>query len=160
MRTEDNTPLTERVLLVESRANKEALAAFGQEFTQRSANEEALFLSFNYAEVPVGRQFDCCFRRADPSDVAWVTVTVVSVTQQFGVRWDEVPHGWKTLTLLRFEPEIPSLIRALPEASSWYEQPVSVCISDRPTWGAQTANESRSLRRPVTRPERIERGRR
>ncbi|MEU8679439.1 hypothetical protein [Streptomyces sp. NPDC048560] len=141
MRTEEDTPRTERVLLVESRASKEALAAFGQGFIQRSANEEALFISFNYADVPVGRQFDRCFGRADQSDVVGLTVTVVAVTQQFGAGWDKIPHGWKTLTLLRFEPEIPSLIRHLPEASSWYEQPVSVYISDRATWEARTANE-------------------
>ncbi|MEU2130202.1 hypothetical protein [Streptomyces sp. NPDC018352] len=144
MRAEESAPLAERVLLVESRANKEALAAFGHGFTRRSANEEALFLSFNYADVPVGRTFDCCFRRVDESDVVRVTVTVVSVTQQFGVGWDEIPHGWKTLTLLRFEPEIPSLISDLPEASSWYEHPISVFISDRGVWEARTANESRS----------------
>ncbi|MFI0977799.1 hypothetical protein ACH4SP_12410 [Streptomyces sp. NPDC021093] len=141
MRTEEDTPLTERVLLVESRASQEALTAFAQGFPQRSANEEALFLSFNYADVPVGRQFDCCFRRADPSDAVRATVTVVAVTQQFGASWDQVPHGWKTLTLLRFEPEVPSLIRNLPEASVWYEQPISVYISDTAAWEARTANE-------------------
>ncbi|MFF3957271.1 hypothetical protein ACFYY1_29265 [Streptomyces sp. NPDC001890] len=145
MRTEEDTPLAERVLLVESRANKEALAAFGHGFTRRSANEEALFLSFNYADVPVGRTFDCCFRRVDESDVVRVKVTVISVTQQFGVGWDEIPHGWKTLTLLRFEPEVPSLIRDLPEASSWYEHPISVFISDSAAREARIANGSRSM---------------
>ncbi|MER7000338.1 hypothetical protein [Streptomyces sp. NPDC000410] len=45
MRTEEDTPLADRVLLIESRANKSALAAIGQGLPQRSANEEALFLS-------------------------------------------------------------------------------------------------------------------
>ncbi|WP_370104884.1 hypothetical protein [Streptacidiphilus sp. BW17] len=141
MRTEDDTPLAGRTLLVESRADKDALAAIGQVFRHRAANEEALFLSFNYAEVPVGRRFDCCFQRADQSDVAWVTITVIAVTQQFRASWDEIPHGWKTLTLLRFEPRILSMISDLPEASNWYEHSVSVCISDRQTWEARTASK-------------------
>ncbi|WP_406010462.1 hypothetical protein OG440_33375 [Streptomyces sp. NBC_00637] len=141
MRTEDDTPLADRTLLVESRAGKDALAAISRSFPPRAPNEEALFLSFNYAEVPVGRRFDCCFRKADHSDVAWVTTTVIAVTQQFGVGWDEIPHGWKTLVLLRFEPRVPSMISDLPEAPGWYDQPVSLCISDREVWETRTASE-------------------
>jgi hypothetical protein len=36
--------------------------------------------------------------------------------------------------MLRFEPEIPSLIRDLPEAAVWYEQPITVYISTKDTW--------------------------
>ncbi|MEU6063665.1 MULTISPECIES: hypothetical protein [Streptomyces] len=140
MRTEEDTPPAERILLVESRADDRALAALGHELPERSANEEALFLSYNYADVPVGRRYDCCFRRADESDVAWVTVTVVAVTQQFGRVFDEIPHGWKTLTLLRFDPEIPALIRDLPAASAWFEQRVSLYISDQETWQVRTGS--------------------
>lgn len=145
MRTEEDTPVTERLLLVESRADKTALAALGQGLPQRSANEEALFLSYNYADVPVGRSFDCCFRRSDIRDVAWVTTTVVAVTQQFGVVWDAIPHGWKTLAVLRFEPEIPALIRDLPEAAAWFDQLISVHISDSDTWQARATMGQRNM---------------
>ncbi|MFF3689657.1 hypothetical protein [Streptomyces sp. NPDC002187] len=138
MRTEEDTPLAERVLLVESRADEGALATIGKGLPRRSENEDVLFLAYNYAEVPVGRRFNCCFRRTDESDVVRVTTTVVAVTQQFGVEWDEIPHGWKTLALLRFEPEIPAMIRDLPEAYAWFEQPISVYISDNDTWEART----------------------
>ncbi|MBT2364559.1 hypothetical protein J7E88_04265 [Streptomyces sp. ISL-10] len=138
MRTEEDTAVTERILLVESRAGEGALAALGRAFPPRSANEQALFLSYNYADVPVGRRFDCCFRRADERDVVWVATTVVAVTQQFGVAWDVIHHGWKTLALLRFEPEIPALIRDLPEASTWFERPISLYISDSETWEVRT----------------------
>jgi hypothetical protein len=139
MRTEEDTPLTERVLLVESRADEEALATTGRELPEMSANEVALFLSCNYADVPVGRRFDCCHRRHDADDVAWVTTTVVAVTQQFNHPMDAIPHGWKTLTVLRFEPEIPVLIRELPQAAQWFDHPVSLYISDRATWEARAA---------------------
>ncbi|MFG2332413.1 hypothetical protein ACGFMM_22650 [Streptomyces sp. NPDC048604] len=139
MRTEEETPVGERVLLVEGRADEAALAAIGQGLPRCSANERALFLSYNYADVPVGRRFDRCFRRLDASDVVSVTTTVVAVTQQFGVGWDTIPHGWKTLAVLRFEPEVPALIRDLPEVAGWFEQRVSVCVSDRGTWEALAA---------------------
>lgn len=140
MRNEGDTPLADRVLRIESRVGKGALATIGQGLPRRSANEEALFLSYNYADVPVGRSFGCCFRRSDERDVVWVTATVVAVTQQFGFRWDVIPHGWKTLVVLRFEPEIPELIRELPEAAGWFDQPVSVHVSDRDTWEARAAS--------------------
>ncbi|MDX3533070.1 hypothetical protein PV721_01525 [Streptomyces sp. MB09-01] len=139
MRTEEDTPPADRVLLVESRADKSALAAIGQGLPRLSANEEALFLSYNYADVPVGRSFDCCFRASDASDVVSVTATVVAVTQQFGIGWDVIPHGWKTLAVLRFEPDTPALIRELPEAARWFDERVSVHVSDRDTWEARAA---------------------
>jgi hypothetical protein len=145
MRAEEDTPLTERVLLVESRADSSALATIGQGLPRRSANEVALFLSYNYADVPVGRSFDCCFRRSDRRDVAWVTTTVVAVTQQFGVGWDMIPHGWKTLAVLRFEPEIPVLIRDLPEAAAWFDQRVSLYVSDRDTWESRATSRQRNV---------------
>ncbi|MFE0380307.1 hypothetical protein ACFW1M_33155 [Streptomyces inhibens] len=140
MRTEEGTPLADRVLLIESRADEGALAAIGRGLPRRSMNEEVLFLAYNYADVPVGRSFDCCFRRSDEGDVVWVTTTVVAVTQQFGVGWDTIPHGWKTLTVLRFEPEVPALIRDLPEASGWFDQPISLHVSDRATWEARATS--------------------
>ncbi|MEU7730872.1 hypothetical protein AB0B78_37575 [Streptomyces sp. NPDC040724] len=137
MRTEKDTPLADRVLLIESRADASALDAIGQGLPLLSANEVALFLSYNYADVPVGRSFDCCFRASDASAVVSVTATVVAVTQQFGFGWDVIPHGWKTLAVLRFEPEMPALIRDLPEAAGWFDRPVSVHVSDRDTWEAR-----------------------
>ncbi|CAL9405408.1 hypothetical protein SUDANB105_01541 [Streptomyces sp. enrichment culture] len=145
MRTEGDTPLTERVLLVESRADEGALATMGRELPARSANEVALFLSYNYADVPVGRRFDCCYRRHDADDVAWVTTTVVAVTQQFARPMDAIPHGWKTLTVLRFAPGIPALIRELPEAAQWYDHPVSLHISEGATWEARAAASAARL---------------
>lgn len=139
MRTEDEAPRTERVLLVESRADPTALTTMGRGLPRPAGNEVALFLSYNYAEVPVGRRFGCCFRRSDESDIVRVAATVVAVTQQFGAVWDEIPHGWKTLAVLRFEPEVPAMVRDLPEAGAWFERPVSVHISDMATWEARTA---------------------
>ncbi|MFF1651491.1 hypothetical protein [Streptomyces sp. NPDC058240] len=78
----------------------------------------------------------------DQSDVVRVTATVASVTQQFGVRWDEVPRAWKTLTLRRFDPGIPSLIRDLPEDSNWYEQPQDPARNrDRDLVGGELSHE-------------------
>ncbi|MGP3975767.1 hypothetical protein ACTWQF_17510 [Streptomyces sp. 8N114] len=145
MRTEEDTPLAERVLLIESRADEGALTAIGQGLPRRSAKEEALFLSYNYADVPVGRSFHCCFRRSDESDVVSVTTTVVAVTQQFGVALDVIPHGWKALAVLRFEPEIPAMVRDLPEAAGWFDQPISVYVSDSDTWEARAAGRQRNM---------------
>ncbi|MGW7528992.1 hypothetical protein [Streptomyces sp. NPDC054783] len=137
MRTEEATPAAERVLCVESRAGAKALADVGTALPPPSPGEQVLFLSFCYADVPLGRRYECCFPAADEGDATWVTVTVVAVTQQFGKPFDGIPHGWKTLALLRFEPEVPALISDLPTAPGWYEHPISVYIGDRAAWEAR-----------------------
>jgi len=138
-RAEEDTPLTERTLLVESRANELAFGRWGSGLPAAGLNEETLFLSFNYADLPVGKQFDCCYIRDDEAKVIWTTVTIIAVTQQFSVAWDHIPHGWKTLTILRFEPEVPSIIRDLPATAGWYEHPITVYISNKDTWEARTS---------------------
>ncbi|MER7000339.1 hypothetical protein [Streptomyces sp. NPDC000410] len=75
-----------------------------------------------------------------------MTTTVVAVTQQFGFGWDVIPHGWKTLALLRFEPEIPALIRELPEAAGWFDHPTSVYISHMDTWAARATTRQSNMR--------------
>ncbi|WP_414166664.1 hypothetical protein ACMATS_02270 [Streptoverticillium reticulum] len=137
MIAEADTPLAHRILLVEGRATEKVLADVSRALPRLSVNEEALFLSYNYADVPVGRSYGCCYRRTDASDVVRVTTTVVAVTQQWAHKWDAIPHGWKTLAVLRFEPEIPEMIRDLPTASRWHEHPIAVHISDQDTWEAR-----------------------
>ncbi|MFE0702338.1 hypothetical protein [Streptomyces sp. NPDC058872] len=138
MRSEADTPLVERVLRIESRADGGALEAFGRCLPRRSANEVALFLSHCYAEIPVGKIYDVCFRCAEERAAVRVAATVVAVTQQFGVAWDEIPHGWNTLTVVRFEPEVPVWVRELPETGSWYDRPSSLLLASRETWAART----------------------
>ncbi|QES55389.1 hypothetical protein DEJ51_15305 [Streptomyces venezuelae] len=141
MRSEADSPVGERFLLIECHADETALTAFGRELQRPAANEEAVFLGYNYADVPVGRRYACCFRRDDTRDVEQVTTTVVAVTQQYGRSWDHIPHGWKTLSVLRFEPGIPAMVRELPLGGLWYDHRGSVCVSDTDTWEAYAAGE-------------------
>jgi hypothetical protein len=137
-RAEDDTPLTERILLVESRASEAALERWGNGLPLPGPSEEALFLSFNYADLPAGKQFDCCYPRDDETKVVWTTVTI---PQQRAAARDYIPHGWKTLTILRFDPEIPSISQDLPETAGWHEQPITVHISSKDTWKARTSEQ-------------------
>ncbi|MFA7768751.1 hypothetical protein ACGFNX_43835 [Streptomyces sp. NPDC048723] len=141
MRKEEDAPVGERFLSLECHADGTALAAFGQGLPPLAANERAVFLGYNYADVPVGRRYACCFRRDDAKDAERVTATVVAVTQQFGHAWDHIPHGWKTLSVLRFEPGIPAMVRDLPYGGLWYDHRASVYVSDTDTWGAHVAGE-------------------
>ncbi|WKD33925.1 hypothetical protein [Streptomyces xanthophaeus] len=141
MRKEEDTPLEERFLSVQCHADATALAAFGQGLAPPAANEAAVFLSYNYADVPVGRRYTCCFRRGDPKDVERVTTTVVAVTQQYALPWDHIPHGWKTLAVLRFEPGIPAMVRDLPYGALWFDHRASVYVSDADTWETLAAGE-------------------
>ncbi|MER7827108.1 hypothetical protein ABTX85_31625 [Streptomyces sp. NPDC096097] len=142
MRTEEDAPVEERFLSVECHADGTALTAFGQGLPRLAANEAAVFLGYNYADVPVGRRYTHCFRRADAEVAEQVTTTVVAVTQQFGHAWDHIPHGWKTLAVLRFEPGIPTMVRDLPHSGLWFDHRASVYIADASTWGAHVAGGS------------------
>ncbi|MFD5414998.1 hypothetical protein [Streptomyces nojiriensis] len=141
MRQEEDAPVQERFLSVECHADGTALAAFGQGLPQPAANEAAVFLGYNYADVPVGRRYACCFRRNDAKDAERVTTTVVAVTQQYGHVWDHIPHGWKTLAVLRFEPAIPAMVRDLPYGGLWFDRRASVYVSDTDTWETLVAGE-------------------
>ncbi|MBY8876447.1 hypothetical protein [Actinacidiphila acidipaludis] len=137
MRAERDIPVGERVLLVENRVSVESLGHVGHALPERAANEEVVFLAYSPADIPVGTRFAYCYRRLEPTDVVSVTATVMGVTQQFGHSWDAIPHGWKTVVLLRFEPEVPAMVRELPEVPRWSGS-ASVCISDREVWEARS----------------------
>jgi hypothetical protein len=127
-RSMEATPVPERTLLVESIASPRAREAVTSGLPRTiHENEVVLFVGYTFAEVPVGTTFDCCYMAADESNVRWVRSEVVAVTQQFARPWDEMPHGWKTITVLRFDPAVPDLVA----------QPISILISSRETWHAR-----------------------
>lgn len=102
-------------------------------------NEVALFVNYNFADVPIGTAFDCCYAAAEESNLRWVRSEVVAVTQQFAMPFEEIPHGWKTITVLRFNPDLPDLVAKLPVSDGWFESPITVLVSSRETWQARQA---------------------
>jgi hypothetical protein len=59
---------------------------------------------------------------------------VIAITQQYAKPFDEVPHGWKTICLVKFEEGIPDIITSLPVVNGWYENRYTVSLCDTDVW--------------------------
>ncbi|WP_157003080.1 hypothetical protein [Ralstonia sp. A12] len=128
-------PLHERVLLVEGRASEAALAHIRRGLPQdKPANSEVLFVSFSYADIPLGHTFSMVFPTDAPEIVIRTSCQILAVTQQYAEPFGGIPHGWKTICLVKFEGGIPDAIASLPLVSGWYENRNTVSLCDEETW--------------------------
>jgi hypothetical protein len=100
---EEDVPVRGRVLPVEGIAAPSALRKVQTGLPDELAdNERAVFASFAYADIPLGKTYECLFWQDAPEQVERATTIVVAATQQFGKPFDGLPHGWKTIAVLRF----------------------------------------------------------
>ncbi|NMV40546.1 hypothetical protein [Ralstonia insidiosa] len=131
-------PLHERVLIIEGRASQAALANIGAGLPEeRPANSEVLFISFAYAEIPIGRTFSMVFPTSAPQSATRTHCQILAVTQQFAKPFHEIPHGWKTICLVKFEGDIPDVIASLPAVGGWHENRNTVSLCDEDTWSVK-----------------------
>jgi hypothetical protein len=135
VRPESDAPLRERVLIVEGRASATVLFHVrGALPKELPANSEVLFMSFAYADMPIGRTFDIAFPTGAPQSLTRTRCEVVAVTQQYAKPFDELPHGWKTICVVKFEEGIPDIIASLPVVNGWYENRYTVSLCDADVW--------------------------
>ena len=138
MRPESDVALRERVLVAEGRASPATLVRIAAALPQeRSTNCEVLFFSFAYADIPIGRTFSVAFPANAPQLATRTSCQILAVTQQFAKPFDEIPHGWKTICLVKFAEGIPDVIGSLPFVNGRYENPDTVCLCDEATWRQQ-----------------------
>lgn len=124
-----------RLLVVEGRASPAAVARCATGLPlNRPANSEVLFLSFAYADIPLGRRFCFLFPSGQPTLATHAECRILAVTQQFAKPFGEVPHGWKTICLVQFEAGIPHCVSSLPEVDGWYENRNTLCVCDEETF--------------------------
>ncbi len=94
-----------------------------------TTNEVLLFSPFADADVRIGQRFASCARFPHSDEAVLASSTLIAVTQEFSKPFDGVPRGWKTIIHVRFDTEVPDLIRELPAAEGWYEYPASVRLT-------------------------------
>jgi len=97
----------------------------------------------------MGKRFDCC---VTVEGVVRTDALVVAVSQQFGKPFDEIPHGWKTITMLRFSPEVPKGVRDLPEVEDWWARQPSMGLCTSETWEAAGESLTAKVRLWLSRP--------
>jgi hypothetical protein len=135
MRSEENTPPEERYLGIEGRASTKALGLVRPGLPALfPINSEVLFVTFAYADLPLGKRFEIVFPRNRPENGARCESRVLAATQQFIHPFTEIPHGWKTICLVQFPEGIPDFIRKLPAVDAWYQNKDWIGICDRVTW--------------------------
>ncbi len=120
MREAADVPLDEQTLGIQGLASEAAVAQVRSGLPDTwGADCLLLLVSFSYADLPVGTVFDCAFAPGEPERWTRMAATVIAVTQQFARPFDELPHGWKTFTLFRFQHAPPEPVCALPELDTW-----------------------------------------
>lgn len=148
-RSIEDSPLVERTLLIQGHVSDATRRDLARGLPARIAGNEAiLFVGYNYADVPVGSSFDCCYMSDDESLVRYVRSELVAVTQQFAEPWSEIPHGWRTIVVLAFHDAIPDLVAALPQEDDWSisDQAADLVAKDL---ASATATASGCRRRPA-----------
>jgi len=140
MRPESDVPMHERMLIVEGRASLAVLAQVGAGLPEeKPSNCEVLFISFAYADIPIGRTFSIVFPTRAPQSALRIKCEILAVTQQFAKPFDEIPHGWKTICLMKFDDGIPDIVATLPTVNGWYENRDTVSLCDEDTWRLNVA---------------------
>lgn len=144
MRREGDTPTEERYLLIEGRASAEALtiAAYGLP-SKLPATSVVSFITFAYADLPLGKSFTHVFRPSNKMEHEVTNCSILAVTQQFAKPLDEIPHGWKTITAIDFSEGIPTILRDLPVVDAWYENKKPLALSNEETWLRLVESEMR-----------------
>jgi hypothetical protein len=140
VRSESNAPLRERVLIVEGRASATVLFHVrGALPKELPANSEVLLMSFAYADLPIGRTFEFLFPTGSPHSLTRTRCEIIAITQQYAKPFDEVPHGWKTICLVKFAEGLPGIIESLPMVNGWHENRNTVSLCDADVWRLITA---------------------
>ena len=132
---ESDVPIAGRVLTVSGRVSAETRDVVHNGLPScRPRRSEILFAQFAYADLPIGKIFECCFMLDNPEEKKLAPIEVVAVTQQFGKPFDEIPHGWKTIVLAGFLSEVPAMVAGLPAIQDWYDEPPTIGLSSADTW--------------------------
>ncbi len=113
--------------------NEQSLAPF----LNHHNNEVLLFASYSSFNIKTGQKFQAIFHKQYPNGAMAFTECILKrVTQQMCIEWEEIPYGWKTITLLKFENGIPKMISELPEIDSWIKGETEILISTLEFWQA------------------------
>lgn len=118
---EENVPLSERFLTIKGVVSPETFVKVRKGLqSEISSNTLCLFISFSYADIPLGKSFDVLFKIDNPVIAVESKCIIRAVTQQFSEPINKIPYGWKTICLLEFQDRIPDFVQILPTIDDWY----------------------------------------
>lgn len=113
----------ERFLTIEGIASENVCNQLFKDFASKKGPARVCcFVSYSYADLPLGKQFEIVYSCSEPSNYVRTVVEIYASTQQMGIETDVVSYGWKTVSIFEFPNGIPDLVKNLPIVSSWYEK--------------------------------------
>lgn len=83
-----------------------------------NSNQMIFFCDYSEFDIPVGY----CFTEVVKSDNTILNCKVLleKISQQFFKPFDEIPHGWKTISKFKFiDGVIPDAVQKLPVLDGW-----------------------------------------
>jgi len=129
---EENVPIRDRCLVVEGVASSKTLERVRAGLPAvLPLTARCLLLSYSYADLPLGKTFQCVFPGREPTKFEGTLAVIHAVTQQFGEPFDSIPHGWKTVCVVDFPRGVPWLIERLPIVGAWGESQEAVALCGR-----------------------------
>lgn len=106
--------------------SKETLKSLNKGFfgEDNPEKEITLFVGHSSFDIPIGFKFEKIANTAG-SLIEQTPIILKKVTQQFGILFEEIPHGYKTICRFEFtEGKIPSSVRMLPIIKGWYDSKI------------------------------------
>jgi hypothetical protein len=131
---EESTPIDQRYLMIEGHLSERALDVVRKGLPQaRPENSAIMFFSFAFADIPIGRRFKVIFPKDHPELAVPTDCEILAVTPQYAKPFDCIPHGLKSVCLVRFLTGIPEIVRAQPAVDGWFYGDI-LCLCDEETW--------------------------
>jgi hypothetical protein len=125
---EDKVPLDQRRLWLEGFVRTAERVARGLP-DRWPETARCVFVSYAYADVPVGKLFEVAFPAQRPHEAERTKAVIHAVTQEFGQSLTYIPSGWKTICVIDFPAGVPRLVERLPVVEGWgrNEDHVALC---------------------------------
>jgi len=136
---ESRVPPEQRFLRVEGIAHLDVCEKVFKELSSKiGPNRVCPFVSFAYADLPIGKEFEIIYSCSEPSKYTETSVRLTAVTQQLAFESDGIPHGWKTICIFEFLSGVPEIISGLPIVQGWYVSDTKehVCICNKESFDA------------------------
>ncbi len=88
---------------------------------KKNMAQVVLFCNYSNFEIPIGHIFDQLEDLRNGAKMS-IKAKLNGVSQEFGLAFDSVPKGYKTICNFEFlNSSIPEVVNTLPRINNWYD---------------------------------------
>ncbi|GAL85786.1 hypothetical protein MYP_3015 [Sporocytophaga myxococcoides] len=88
-----------------------------------------VFVCYSEYEVFIGAKFGTVFNN-DKNFICGVDAEIINITQEFNVKWESIPKGWKSICEIRFERNFFKIKEFLDETDEWFVSGKSILLAE------------------------------